>query len=374
MGFKKWTFSFLFATIFIILFVATFNYIVDPYRIYDTNIFKNKPKEDLQARFAKVLRIQQLKPTSIFLGNSRPQRSFDSAHKYFTQPAFNAAISGSNLNEAKAYLKWAIRQGNLKQALLVFDDKTMLGMRNKTDDFEEYFKNPKVYKYKILFSLQMLRDSIATVKKRKQTPLFEPDGRRTEASLLEEVQKNGGYYKYSINTLENGYMAKYNKNEVSKLSYKVFIDILKECHDNNIKLDIAISPLHVRLLEAMDYRVGLDVVWYEWKKQIVAINEEVALKLGKKPFRIIDFGMYNNITAQELPKDINQTSKYYWEASHYKTKLADMMLDALMQQNIDNDFGMEITSKNIDAHIEKQKSLRSKFINTQEYRREVFGD
>ena len=372
MGFKKWTFSFLFVTIFIILFVATFNYIVDPYRIYDTNIFKNKPKEDLQARFAKVLRIQQLKPTSIFLGNSRPQRSFDSAHKYFTQPAFNAAISGSNLNEAKAYLKWAIRQGNLKQALLIFDDKTMLGMRNKTDDFEEYFKNPKVYKYKILFSLQMLRDSIDTVKKRKQTPLFEPDGRRTEASLLEEVQKNGGYYKYSINTLENGYMAKYNKKEVSKLSYKVFIDILKECHDNNIKLDIAISPLHVRLLEAMDYRVGLDVVWYEWKKQIVAINEEVALKLGKKPFRIIDFGLYNDITAQELPKDINQTSKYYWEESHYKTKLADMMLDALMQQNIDNDFGVEITSKNIDAHIEKQKSLRSKFINTQEYRREVF--
>ena len=187
MGFKKWTFSFLFATIFIILFVATFNYIVDPYRIYDTNIFKNKPKEDLQARFAKVLRIQQLKPTSIFLGNSRPQRSFDSAHKYFTQPAFNAAISGSNLNEAKAYLKWAIRQGNLKQVLLIFDDKTMLGMRNKTDDFEEYFKNPKVYKYKILFSLQMLRDSIDTVKKRKQTPLFEPDGRRTEASLLLQI-------------------------------------------------------------------------------------------------------------------------------------------------------------------------------------------
>ena len=74
MGFKKWTFSFLFATIFIILFVATFNYIVDPYRIYDTNIFKNKPKEDLQARFAKVLRIQQLKPTSIFFRKFSPTK------------------------------------------------------------------------------------------------------------------------------------------------------------------------------------------------------------------------------------------------------------------------------------------------------------
>lgn len=372
MKFKKWILSFLVISSSFIFFVAIFNYIVDPYRIYNTNIFKYKPKEDLQARFTKVLKIQQIKPVSIFLGNSRPQRAFNSAHRYFTQPAFNAALPGSSLYEAKAYLQWAIKQGNLKQVLLVFDDKTLLSSNSKLDDFDEYFKNPNPYK--ILFSFQTFRDSIATAFNYGKIPLYEPDGRRTEASLLEEVQKNGGYYKYSINTLENGYMAKYNKNEVSKLSYKVFIDILKECHDNNIKLDIAISPLHVRLLEAMDYRVGLDVVWYEWKKQIVAINEEVALKLGKKPFRIIDFGLYNDITAQELPKDINQTSKYYWEASHYKTKLADMMLDTLMQQNIDNDFGVEITSKNIDAHIEKQKSLRSKFINTQEYRREVFGD
>ena len=265
MKFKKWTLSFLTSAALIFAFVAVFNYLVDPYRIYDTDIFKNKPREDLQSRFMKVVKIQKIRPASIFLGNSRPQTALNPAHRYFTQPAFNAAVSGGNLNEAKAYLKWAIKQGNLKQALLVFDDKTMLGGGSKTDDFEEYFKNPSAYK--ILFSSQTLRDSVATVLKYGKTPLFEPDGRRTEASLLEEVQRNGGYREYSVKKIESGYMVERKRDEVSRLSYENFIEILTDAHENNVTLDIAISPLHARLLETMDYRVGLDAAWYEWKSR-----------------------------------------------------------------------------------------------------------
>ena len=51
-----------------------------------------------------------------------------------------------------------------------------------------------------------------------------------------------------------------------------------------------------------------------------------------------------------------------------------MMLDFLIKQGEHSGLGVEITSKNIDAHIEKQKSLRAKFIDTRVYRREVFGE
>lgn len=241
MKFKKWTFSFLTAAALIFAFVAVFNYLVDPYRIYDTDIFKNKPREDLQSRFMKVVKIQKIRPAS-------------------------------------------------------------------------------------------------------------------------------------IKKIESGYMAERKRDEVSKLSYENFIEILTDAHENNITLDIAISPLHARLLEAMDYRVGLDAAWYEWKKQIAAVNEEVARRLGKKPFRIVDFGLYSEITAQELPKDADQISPYYWEASHYNAKLGDMMLEFLSGQGEHAGLGVDITSKNIDAHIEKQKILRTKFIDTREYRREVFGE
>ncbi len=196
MKFKKWVLC-LFSTILLIfLFVILFNYVVDPYRIYNTNIFKNKPKEDLQSRFTKVLKIQEIKPASVFLGNSRPQM------------AFNSAFGGSNLGEAKSYLRWAIKQGNLKQALLVFDDKSMVGAESKVNDFVGYFDNPS--RYKILFSYQTFYDSTATIRKQKQVPLFEPNGQRTEASLLEQVRKSGSYYEHSLK-VEREHMASYKK-------------------------------------------------------------------------------------------------------------------------------------------------------------------
>ncbi|WP_423904734.1 hypothetical protein [Campylobacter showae] len=51
-----------------------------------------------------------------------------------------------------------------------------------------------------------------------------------------------------------------------------------------------------------------------------------------------------------------------------------MMLEFLSGQGEYAGLGVEINSKNIDAHIEKQKSLRAKFIDKREYRREVFGE
>ena len=63
-----------------------------------------------------------------------------------------------------------------------------------------------------------------------------------------------------------------------------------------------------------------------------------------------------------------------FKSSHYTHELGNIVLDRLINKSEYKDFGVEITSKNIDAHIENQKILRNKFINTQEYRREVFGD
>ena len=81
------------------------------------------------------------------------------------------------------------------------------------------------------------------------------------------MRRNEGYYEYSVKKIESGYMAERKRDEVSRLSYENFIEILTDAHKNNITLDIAISPLHARLLEMMDYRVGLDVAWHEWKNR-----------------------------------------------------------------------------------------------------------
>ncbi|EJP76107.1 MULTISPECIES: hypothetical protein [Campylobacter] len=39
-----------------------------------------------------------------------------------------------------------------------------------------------------------------------------------------------------------------------------------------------------------------------------------------------------------------------------------------------DDFGVELNSTNIDAHLQNLRDARAKFIDTRAYRKEVFGE
>ncbi|WP_462189768.1 hypothetical protein [Campylobacter concisus] len=183
-------------------------------------------------------------------------------------------------------------------------------------------------------------------------------------------------YADEFKSVEKDYYKNNSKNytytNTGKNSFLDFEELLEIAYKNDVDTDIIFNPSHIRLWESLDYFIGLDT-WYKWKKDIVLTVEKVAKKYNKKPFRVVDFAVYHEITNEKIPTD-GAKMKFYFESSHYTPKLGNIVLDRLMNKSSYKDFGVEITSKNIDAHIEKQKSLRSKFINTQEYRQEVFGD
>ena len=104
-----------------VLFVGGVNYIVDPYGIYNTNFFKNKPFSGLHMRIVKAVKTEYVKPNSIILGTSRAEVAINPNHEYFIKPAYNLAVSGSTLYESKLFLQNAIKTGKLKQVLLVAD-------------------------------------------------------------------------------------------------------------------------------------------------------------------------------------------------------------------------------------------------------------
>ena len=50
------------------------------------------------------------------------------------------------------------------------------------------------------------------------------------------------------------------------------------------------------------------------------------------------------------------------------------MLDKLSGISSYEDFGVELTLKNIDEHLDKLKNDRAKYIDTKKYKEEVFGE
>ncbi len=366
----------LLSLILIIVFsVCLINYIVDPYNLYKTNLFKNKPKEFEYMRLIKAINIEKIKPISIVLGTSRAEMAIDPDHEYFIKPSYNLANAGSTMYETKYYLKEAILQGKLKKVLLVadwrmFNDVSM----KKVIDFETYFENRNIYKY--LLNYKVFQDSLFTIKNKNIVSLYNNNGQMKEDYLNKIVLSNGGHYKTMIKEEKNYYKELSDNNlykDTQKSSLLDFIEILELCYKNDIELDIVFGPSHIRQWEAFDYYKDYEAL-LTWKKDLVEIVQKVANKFNNIPFRIVDFAVYNEYTSEKIPTEENQSMVYHYEGSHYKPKLGEMLLKSLSSGDYHNNFGVELNNNNIDSHLQKLREDRNKFINTKEYRKEVFGE
>ena len=361
---------------FVAILIGGVNYIVDPYGIYKTNIFQNKPEQDKNIRLAKVVKVEEFKPVSISLGTSRTEYGYDPNHEYFSKPSYNLAVSAASLYENRLYLEHAIKQGNLKEVILVadwrmFNDPKM----RKLDDFENSFNVENIYKQ--LFSVDLFISSFKTIINQKSKSSYLENGQRDWYFNQENIDKQGGHLKV-MNKDEKDYYRnsnyKFNSNiyqDTQKSSFEDFRKILELCYQNNIKLDIVFGPSHIRQWEAYDYYQDIET-WYKWKKDVVLFVEKIADEQEKTPYRIMDFSVYHELTAETVPTNPKEKMKYHWEASHYKKELGDIVLDRLLDISPYKDFGVELNIQNIDNHIQNLREDRVKFIDTEAYRKEVF--
>jgi hypothetical protein len=108
-------------------------------------------------------------------------------------------------------------------------------------------------------------------------------------------------------------------------SIRELVDIAKK---NNINLTIFINPIH--------HTTYLDTnmeQFFTFKKELAKITS------------YYDFSGLNTITTDNY---------YYYETSHYRTKVGDMMLKRMFGYPpvaVPDDFGVFVTRQNIDAHL-----------------------
>lgn len=371
---KRWL-KIIFSLLLIIIFtISLFNYIVDPYGLYKTNFFPNKPKDYEYMRLVKLLKLEDLKPRSIILGTSRAEIAFDPQHKYFEKPSYNLANAGSSLYETKYYLEEAIKQGNLNNVLLILDWRMFNDIMKKVPDFETYFTDRNIYKY--LFNFNVFQDSIFTIQNKDMKSFYNSYGVMTDDYMRALISINGGHYNI-MKKEESKYYKNLSSNNVyrdtSISSFEDFKKILELCYRNKVKLEIIFGPSHIRLWESFAYHKDIEI-FYKWKRDVVFFVDKIAKDENQTPFKIIDFSIYNEYTSEKVPKHKDSEMNYHWESSHYKKELGDIVLNSLLDIEIDKTFGVVLNVYNVDEHIEKLRKDRIKFIDIDEYRKEVFDE
>ena len=153
-------------------------------------------------------------------------------------------------------------------------------------------------------------------------------------------------------------------------NYPNYLPYIGKDYSNSKKKILIIAESHFYPDE--DFYKNIET-WYKWKKDVVLFVEKIADEQEKTPYRIMDFSVYHELTAETVPTNPKEKMKYHWEASHYKKELGDIVLDRLLNISPYKDFGVELNIQNIDNHIQNLREDRVKFIDTEAYRKEVFS-
>jgi len=374
--------------------VVAFNAKVDPLGMYVSGV--HKPAMYNRVRLFKAYEARRVHPESIVLGTSRVHLGISPRHPGWAsryERRYNLAFDGATTKEMYAYLKHADATGNLRHVMLGLDTYHLSASPGSVrPDFdasilmdEHHVLNPVrmlLADLKLLSSYSTLKESVRLLESGQDLPVwYAPDGQRLGEVYFRRPTEN------FVTCGPRCYFDEIDKLEVSfKLGWKVpkktvptvqsgppvepdsvtslgYIEkIVEYCRSNDIELVIFLTPSHVHQLE-------LDAATGNWwsvengKRKIVELLEQDARKHSDRDaIALYDFTNYSSITMERLPAPgSGEEMQYYWDSSHFKDVVGDMVLDRLLHtgaqmQTRADDFGIELDAGNVDDLVSRLKS------------------
>lgn len=395
----------LIATALLLLLVAGFNLVVDPYgifRLVDAPGFNAvKPQAGNHGAMVKAYQVTRVKPRALILGNSRAEVGFDPEHRAWPEaarPVFNLALPGTGTAASLRYLRHVL--ADLSDAdrpppgivvwgidlmdFLVDETKPRSGRSPNQHDWRlltlpDGTRNPgrlfqRVKDYgEATLTLGALIDSLETLRAqgdvhaRNLTPL----GFNPMRDYLRIAENEGYWALFRQRDIENmrAYLRRpkslHDSSGPSSAALNDFREVLDLCRRNNISLKMVIYPYHARLLEILRISGHLPV-FEAWQRELVHILGEEARRSGGEPFPLWDFSGFHEYSMEAVPLKGDRASamRWYWEAGHFKRELGDVILARLLDTGDSMvGFGVRLTPEK----MEYQFSLRRQ--GYQEYER-----
>ena len=390
MFFNKYIKVFFIVSFFTWALISIFNYLIDPYSLYNSDLIKgvnaNKPEIHKHLRMVKAEKISQIKPLSLVLGTSRAEYGIDPSHPGWKDlPVYNAAMSSANIYEMFRYLQHAYGDKKLKKVVLMLDFISFNAKDNNTDFNETRLSldvsgQPQLQAFSDVFSplasMDVTRSSFTTIINQNSysDTLYLPNGMRNTKHDWNNILRKGGVRRVFLSSEE--YYCDKNYSNFSFSSKKInswdsYEKLLLFAYEKGIDLDIVISPSHARQYQTI-LNKGLWEKFEDWKRGLVLINNKVSIFKESNSFVVWDFSGYSSYNTIPIPflKEVKKPIRWYWESSHYKKELGDLILNKVfdfdqLSTGTKNIFGVKITLKNIETHLRKirknQKTWESEF-------------
>lgn len=348
MTYKKWTLSFICILISIITLITSFNYIIDPYGIYQFNTSSyNARKIAFRDLYQfKTFHINKLQPETIILGTSRAMRIAPSYIEQLTgKSTYNMGIYSTTPYVQYKYLEYSLKvDNNLQAVFLGLDYETFNSNFPTNHSYNEQRLDTSIY-VKDWFTTLLSDTSIKDSAKVLYDNITHNDKYTTSEFLIDGTVNEE--YTSPFNTIE-GTLYWANADYILSYSSIQYIQKMKElCEQHNVSLYLFIPPIHAILLESQWQKDNWEN-FEAWKKAIVNIAP------------IWDFSGFNDISMSSIKDKIN-----FNDLGHFSKQVGNLIVHKMIAPEtnlVPTYFGVYVTNDNITEHLSNLRANREYWI------------
>lgn len=363
-----------------ILVVIFFVSLIDPYNLYDWFKFNGinikKPDSTRYLEEIKLTQASRLHPDLIILGNSRAEIGFDPESPSLLEQgytAFNLAIRGSSIAVSSRQLKYLLDKGiKPKKIIIALDFVDFMSSPQqepkKNNNFSQEIKYPVddwFWQFDSIFSINSIKDSITTllIQNNPEAPSLTERGFNPLKEYLTAARNEGYYVIFQQRAEENikNYLKK-STGKFDKSDFFYFRQILINADSINSKVIVVIYPYHAQILAFFE-QLGFLPTFNQWKAEILNEVERIS-PTATGNISILDFSGFGEKQCERIPAkgDLLSSTKWYWEAGHFKNSLGDIVINNALSQSrkdiadlssVPSSFGTKLIKTNLIANQER---------------------
>ena len=352
-------------TLFSLATVAAINYWADPAGIYhygeSWDWIQSRPSIPNMIFVHKANELRHVQADVLFFGSSRVAEGLDPHNPVLPAPAYNAGLYGSQVYETWRYLQHAIAI-HVPQTVVLGIDCGMFDSNNKTNPiFSDdqlrvqadgsptpcltYFFADSA---STLFSLSTLQLSFRTLLEPKGSHMTFNAGYEADAPrILDHMDLARNVLDANQQWLSGG-PGRYRSPDGRSPEMDAFEHIIALCADKHIHLIVFIQPLHAARIDCDTNDWG---IYADWLKAVAVRMESNPSLKGE----LWDFMGYTSISTEPfpLPTDTYSRMRYYWEGSHYRKIVGDMVLQRIFAGTGPESFGRLVTTATVDQDLQR---------------------
>jgi hypothetical protein len=346
--------------------VAALNYQVDPYLIHQWNtphLQRLLPGREKLSPWGKTYALARFRPQVLYVGNSRTELGLPVQTSLFgSQRVFNAALSGASLGDAAAMLRHAVAVSRV-QTVVWGIDAPSFSMEIGNTDFDRalvaadgyYFLRRGLINLKRAISVDMTLDSLRVLR-----GTF---GHICQSSLALYGQRDGRCVQDRIDSLGGTSAAILPRvrdfargaGPTADAMQELTLSVEHVCR-TGASMRLYLNPTHAMTSDAL-YWAGKWPALEAWQAQLSALAERQ--RRHGCDVRVFDFAGFNAVTTEAPPQVSGQREMLnYWETSHYRTRVGEMILARMFG---DGGFGVELMPSTLTQHQAEQRMARDRY-------------